>query len=438
MRRRSGDSKIPRRQLTRATLTAALVAAVLVPQRAPAGPVDDLVPPGPARTPPWAEAFKAFDGTPRPLAWLVENRQFQTGTFLVAGARPQDDRPAADHAIAGAPEAGDWVFEDGTAAIRVFGVPAPLPGKAIVLAARFGPADPPSLRAVRVVAAGNPRGTTVVGAGDFVHFSLPGTKSYGLHVEFSGDVAAIESLPFLDGVVVRGLRPGTVTGKVFAEWWNRPEPELRGELTVEVKPFVGAGPKRPSGRWLEELSGAKGVGFTAYPTPLGWQPAHPESYPGAFLVIGTRPKGDRAPEGLKLHGKRRAAGDWVVADASGAIWVSGLPAPDPGKTVLLAGRLSTVGGATSLDGVRFLVAGDRKEGSAVGVGEFVYFPLAGNKSTTCPVEIDGDAAEVAFTDQRDALIVRAVKPGVARIKLFSHGFDSEEATPTGELLVTVR
>src|SRR5512138_633247 len=143
--RLSDDSPIPRRQASKATLAAAFVAALLVPQGAPAGPFDGLVPAAPTRPPAWAEAFKVFDGTPRPLAWLIENRQHQASTFLVAGARPKDDRPAADHPLVGKPEAGDWVFEDGTAAIRVFGVPAPEPGKAIVLAASFSPADPPSL-----------------------------------------------------------------------------------------------------------------------------------------------------------------------------------------------------------------------------------------------------------------------------------------------------
>jgi hypothetical protein len=435
----TGDSRaLRRRQLRRSRLAAVLLLALLAPRRTPAGRFDDLVPDRPPSPPPWAEAVKAFDASPLTVAYLVENRQFQTGTCLVTGARPKDDRPSADHPLIGKPAAGDWVFEDGTAAIRVTGVPPPEPGRPIVLAARLGPASEPALLGLRVMTAGNPRGATVVGAGDFVHFSLPATKSYSTYVEFSGDVAAIESLALLHGLIVRGVRSGTVRGKVFAQWWNRPEPEPRGELTVEVKALVDAGPKAPGRRWLRELTGADGVGFTAYPTPLGWQSDHPDSYPAAFLVIGTRPQGDRAPAGLKLHGKRRAAGDWVVADASGAIWVSGLPAPDPAKPVLLAGRFSTESGVTSLDGIRFLVAGDRKEGTTVRAGEFVYFPLAGNKSTTCPVEVDGDAAEVAFTDQRDALIVRAVKPGVARIKVFSHRFDDDEAIPTGELLVTVR
>jgi len=426
----------------RLNLVAVIVAALLLPGRAPAGPFDvpllDRPEGGPRPRPSWAEELEAFGDSPRTLAYLVENRQLHAGTFLVTGARPKDDRPAEEHPLLGQPEKGDWVFEDGTAAIRVTGVPPPAPGQPIVLAASFGPASEPSLRGIRTVRAGTTRGPTVVRAGDFVRFSLPSTKSYSCHVEFSGDVASIESLGFLDGVIVRGVRPGTVRGKVLAQWWNRPEPELREEFTLEVKALADSGPRAPGGQWLRELTGAEGVGFTAYPAPLGWQSDHPESYPAAFLVIGTRPGGDRPPEGLKLHGRRRAAGDWVVADASGAIWVSGLPAPEPGKTVLLAGRFSTEGGETSLNGVRFLVAGDRREGATVRAGEFVYFPLAGNKSVTCPVEIEGDAAEVAFTDQRDALIVRATRPGVARIRVFSRWFDSDAAVPTGELLLTVK
>lgn len=435
MMRRAAPSSM-RCQASRAAFAAPLLTALLLPRPAMAGPFDDLAPADPARRPAWAEEFKVFDGTPRPLAHLVEGRQ-QAGTFLVSGARPRGDRPAAEHEPLGKPEPGDWVFEDATAAVRVFGVPPPEPGKAIVLAASFAPGDPPSLRAIRAVAAGNARGPNVVRAGDFIHFSLPATKSFSFHVEFSGDVAAIESLPFPDGVVVRALRPGTVTGKVLARWWNRPEPELRGQFTLEVKPLP-PGPKAPDVRWLKELAGAEGVGFTAYPTPLGWQAEHPESYRAPFLVVGTRPEGDRPPAGLKLHGRRRTPGDWVVADASGAIWVSGLPAPEPGGRVLLTGRLSTAGGSTSLEGIRFLVAGDRKAGTRVRAGEFVHFPLPGNKSTTCPVVVEGDAVEVAFTDQRDALIVRAVKPGVARILILSHWFDSDEAIPIGEALVTVR
>ena len=205
-----GNPAIPRRHPCRFTLAATLMTALLLPQPAPAGPFDGLEPAGSAQRPAWAEEFKVFDGTPRPLAYIVETRG-QAGTFLVAGTRPKDDRPAAEHPLLGRPEAGDWVFEDGTAAIRVFGVPPPEPGKAIVLAASFAPGDPPSLRAIRAVAAGNARGRTVGRAGDFVHFSLPATKRTCSVAVARGGIAltGLSGLPVRYASTSRVLKPNT-------------------------------------------------------------------------------------------------------------------------------------------------------------------------------------------------------------------------------------
>jgi hypothetical protein len=201
-------------------------------------------------------------------------------------------------------------------------------------------------------------------------------------------------------------------------------------------PSLAAGPKRLSGKWLAELAGAEGAGFTAYPQPLGWQGAHPGSYTSPFLVVGTRPAGDTPGDGVALHGARRTEGDWVVADDSGALWVTGLPAPDPGKPVVLSGRFTTEG-ALALEGIRFLAFGEPKGKTVAHAGDFVYYALAGNKSATCPVEIDGDAAAIAFNDERDALIVRAVKPGSAKIRIYSLWFTEDAPKLQRELLLTV-
>ena len=140
---------------------------------------------------------------------------------------------------------------------------------------------------------------------------------------------------------------------------------------------------------------------------------------------------------MKLQGGKRTDGDWVVEDGSGAIWVTGLPAPTPGKPVVLSGRFTKDAGPFALRGIRFLVAGTPRGKTVVRSGEFVYYPLAGTKSSTCPVEIDGDAAAVAFTDERDTLIVRAVKPGAAKIRIFSLWFTGDKPTPAGEHLLAV-
>ena len=215
-------------------------------------------------------------------------------------------------------------------------------------------------------------------------------------------------------------------------------PALFAALILAVFPLVASGPKPPTGKWIKELAGAEGMGFTAYPQPLGWQAEHPASYPAPFLIIGTRPAGDKPASDVKLIGAKQAGTDWVVADSSGAVWVTGLlPAPEPEKTIVLSGQFLIKGGTLAIQGIRFLIAGARKEKTKVKTGDFVYFPLAGTKSSTCPVEIDGDAAEVAFTDERDALILRAVKPGMVKIKVFSLWFSESKPVQTGALLLQV-
>lgn len=189
-------------------------------------------------------------------------------------------------------------------------------------------------------------------------------------------------------------------------------------------------------QWQAELAGAEGSRLTAYPNNLGWQADHPASYPAPFLVAGMRPAGDKTGDGISIRGKKRTDADWVVTDGSAAIWVTGLPAPEPGKPLLFTGRFTT-DGALALKGIRFLIAAERTGKTLARPGDFIYYPLAGNKSNTVPVEIDGDAAAVAFTDERDALILRAVRPGTAKIRFFNFGFTDSAPTLQGERLLTV-
>ncbi|HEY3490185.1 MAG TPA: hypothetical protein VGK27_08715 [Candidatus Deferrimicrobiaceae bacterium] len=140
-------------------------------------------------------------------------------------------------------------------------------------------------------------------------------------------------------------------------------------------PSTAAGPKILAGKWLAELAGAEGAGFTAYPQPLGWQAEHPESYTAPFLVVGTRPAGDKPGDGVTLRGVKRTDADWVVADGSGALWVTGLPAPEPGKPVVLSGRFTTEG-LLALKGIRFLVFAEPKGKTVAHAGDFVYYALA--------------------------------------------------------------
>lgn len=202
---------------------------------------------------------------------------------------------------------------------------------------------------------------------------------------------------------------------------------------------IASGPKASPGKWMKELAGTDESRFTGYSLALGWRAEHLSSYPGPFLVVGIRPPLDKPASGIKLFGTKQSDTDWVVADSSGALWVTGLlPAPEPGEAVVFSGRLLSTNATLAIQGFRILIAGVQKGKTHAKPGDFVYFPLAGNKSSTCPVEIDGDAAEIAFTDERDTLILRAVKPGTVKIRVFSLWFGGNNPTQTDELLLQVR
>lgn len=189
-------------------------------------------------------------------------------------------------------------------------------------------------------------------------------------------------------------------------------------------------------KWQAELVGAEGGSLTAYPNNLGWQADHPAAYPAPFLVVGMRPAGDKTDAGVSIRGKKRSDADWVVSDGSDAIWVTGLPAPEPGKPLLFTGRFAT-DGALILKGIRFLVAAEPTGTTRAHAGDFIAYPLAGNKSNTVPVEIDGEAAAVVFTDERDALIVRAIQPGTAKIRFFNFGFTDDKPSLRSERILSV-
>ncbi len=202
-------------------------------------------------------------------------------------------------------------------------------------------------------------------------------------------------------------------------------------------PPLGSAAPPNNSKWLAELLGNAGTQLTAYPGNLGWQTDHPASYPLPFVLVGTRPAGDVPVGGTSIRGKRRGEGDWVISDGSGAIWVTGLSAPEPGKPVVLIGQFTT-DGALALRGIRFLVPASLKGKTIARTGDFIYFPLSANKGTAIPVEIDGGAVELAFSDERDALIVRAVKAGEARLRFFALGFMEEKPVLRGERTIVVK
>ena len=216
----------------RARLLATLLACLALPLRAEAADGAASPPPRPI----WAKEFAAFDSMPMEIAYLVSQRQYQQGIFVIEGVRARNiPSPAGREFFGKPPETGGWVIEDASGAISVSSLAEPGPGQAVFLAARFadGHAEP-LLQGIRWVAAGKLGGTTRLGISDFIRFPLWSSKSSSAFAEFSGDTQAIESLNSRDGVVVRGIRAGTLKVRIFEEHWNRAEPELRKEFTLIV------------------------------------------------------------------------------------------------------------------------------------------------------------------------------------------------------------
>jgi hypothetical protein len=82
--------------------------------------------------------------------------------------------------------------------------------------------------------AGRGDGTDVIHVGDFIHFPWASTKTFSSYPELSGDVACVEWLPFLTGIVLRGTRPGTLTIKVFRKFWKQTELEFAKEWSLKI------------------------------------------------------------------------------------------------------------------------------------------------------------------------------------------------------------
>jgi hypothetical protein len=224
-----------RSQLRHRALAAGLAVLSLLPLSAQvpmAGTSGEVPPPIPA----WAKEVESFKGSPRPIAYLVSQRSFQTGACLIEGIRPREDRPSTGKPVFGGPlEPGDWLLEDPSGAIRVSGAKPPPPGRRVLLAATFADAAlPPSLQGLRWMASGLGDGTDVLQVGEYLHLSMHVSKSTSQFPEFAGDTRAMEVLFFHEGVILKGLAPGTVSIKIFEQWWNRSAPEFVREFKLKV------------------------------------------------------------------------------------------------------------------------------------------------------------------------------------------------------------
>jgi hypothetical protein len=214
---------------------------------------------------------------------------------------------------------------------------------------------------------------------------------------------------------------------------------LQGPATAEPPPPADREPP-------VDLAGPGAARLVAVRPDALLRELDPKATSTAFLVEGTRPPDDRPGEETRVLGDGKG---WLLVETGfgrGAIRVTGLPAPPPREPVALTGRLVTEGGeVVSLSGIRFLVDGDRGAETVARPGDFIRYTLPGGMPGKEPglmvrrlpiesvrVEIDGEAAAEAFNDRSNVLVVRAVKPGVAKIRFFAHVSGEKAPRPMGQ------
>ena len=140
-----------------------------------------------------------------------------------------------------------------------------------------------------------------------------------------------------------------------------------------------------------------------------------------LLVYGFRPENDKAANASIVWGDKTSDQDWLLERESAAIWVTGVDGPQHHGEIVLRAQLEEKDGGLMLRGHQVIQVGSPQEpGTALKMGEYLYYDLPGSRSNSCPIDLIGDAVETVFYDAHSGVILEAVKPGTARLKVFSH------------------
>lgn len=147
-----------------------------------------------------------------------------------------------------------------------------------------------------------------------------------------------------------------------------------------------------------------------------------------LLVYGFRQENGKAGNAVTVWGSKTGDQDWLLERESTAIWVTGVNAPGHHGEIILRARLEEKEGEIMLRGYQVIEVGpDREPGVTLKTGEYLYYDLPGSRSNSCPIELIGDAVETVFYDPHSGVIVEAVKPGAAKLKVFSHWWQDAQA-----------
>ncbi|WP_152971878.1 hypothetical protein [Desulfatitalea tepidiphila] len=140
-----------------------------------------------------------------------------------------------------------------------------------------------------------------------------------------------------------------------------------------------------------------------------------------MLVYGFRPENDKAGSAATVWGKKTSDQDWLLERESAAVWVTGVDGPQHHEEIILRTRMEEKDGTVMLRGYQVIQVGPvQGPGVTLKTGEYLYYDLPGSRSNSCPIDLIGDAVEAVFYDAHSGVILEAVQPGTAKLKVFTH------------------
>ena len=170
------------------------------------------------------------------LNYVIENKQFYLNqNLLVLGMRPLQDKPHKATVILGEKATDqDWVLEEGSRAIWISGVSAPMTENPVVLALRFeeknGSLQAQAFQVMKFV-----RDKKIsLKIDEYVFYDLPGSKSNTCPIELLGESVAVDYYDEFECVILHAVKPGKTVLKVFRQWWHSSQAEFLAEYEIMV------------------------------------------------------------------------------------------------------------------------------------------------------------------------------------------------------------
>ncbi len=203
---------------------------------------------------------------------------------------------------------------------------------------------------------------------------------------------------------------------------------LAGVVRADVMPLKQL-PQKPA--WAAEFAA-----FDDIPLPIDTLASQRPFRQQTFLVEGWRPEVHTNGGDNSSSGTRVAQTDWVLADESGEIDVTGLLGPAPGRKIVLAARFSE-GVELKIHGIRWVAAGSPDRVTRIRVGDFVRFPSWSGKSSSTFPEFSGDLGAIESFVFLNGFIVQGVRAGEVTVRILEQFWDRREAELRSEVIIAV-